>query len=159
MITTACINEQIARLQKIWGKQVFDAEDDRGIDRRRALAEVLATAETEYAAQSAVSALIHEHGRVYCPTPGELVTALESAPEVAPESEPKPDPECELCQGTGQRPRYYREHVHRDGCGPVSSWYPVTDEEHQTIREGRASNAGLVSAVERCPCWQPAEAG
>jgi hypothetical protein len=159
MITQACINEQIARLQKIWGKQVFDAEDEYGIDRRRALAEVLATAETEYAAQSAVSALIREHGRVYAPTPGELMMALASAPEVAPEAERKPDPECELCQGTGQRLRYYREHVYQDNCGPVSYWHSVTDEEHQSIREGRMSTAGLHSGVTKCPCWQPVEVG
>lgn len=141
MITIACINEQIERLQKIWGKQVFDAEDERGVDRRRALAEVLATAETEYAAQSAVSALIQEHGRVYAPTPGELVTALESAPEVPPESERTPKKTCLLCGGTGYRWKHFNN----------GRW--VGDFVEHQIGAGTRSGASFTSAVERCSCW------
>jgi hypothetical protein len=158
MIPQKTISALVEDMIHVWGRQVLDSEPDgSGIDRRLKFAEVLATATSETHAQSAVDALIKEKGRMYCPTPGELVMALESAPERSPETEQEPDSACELCFGTGQRLRYYREQVHQHDCGPVSYWHPVSDEEHQAIREGRMSTAGLQSGVTKCPCWQPVE--
>jgi hypothetical protein len=81
---------------------------------------------------------------MYCPTPGELVTALESAPEVAPEAERSPQKACLLCGGTGMRPRHYD----KDG------W--IGEDQERAIREGRLSAAGFQSAVGYCPCWSRA---
>jgi hypothetical protein len=111
---------------------------------RRELAAALNTAATEYQASYALTVLIREEERRFCPTPGEIIAAVLATPEKDPKSK-KSATQCNRCQGSGFAVRHFRmpDYPH----GPREY---ISAEEEEQIRRGAKSSSDFYSDAARC---------